>query len=126
MKASTRSPAGSTPAAYRTSPLKRIRRSKVEMQDTLSAIQNILNAEENQITIRHLFYRLVGLRVIEKTEQAYKNLCGHLSKWRRSEEIPWSAFADNTRWHIQQTTFDSVQDALQNTVENYRRNLWST
>jgi len=73
-----------------------------------------------------LFYRLVGLRVIEKTEQAYKGLCSHLSKWRRSEEIPWSAFADNTRWHIRQETFNGIHDALKNTVESYRRNLWST
>ena len=66
----------------------------------LDSIQTILAGEQDQITIRHLFYRLVGLGVIEKTEQAYKLLCGHLSKWRRSEEIPWNAFADNTRWHI--------------------------
>ena len=69
--------------------------------------------------------RLVGLRVIEETEQAYKGFCSHLSKWRRSEEIPWSAFADSTRWHIRQETFNEIQDALKNTVENYRRKLWS-
>lgn len=96
------------------------------MENMLQAIRTILNGEDGQITIRHLFYRLVGQRVIEKTEQAYKSLCSHLSKWRRSEEIPWSAFADNTRWHIRRETFDGVQDALENTVENYRRNLWST
>lgn len=112
--------------AYKTSPVKRTRRTVAEMADMLAAIQNILNGEESEITIRHLFYRLVGLRVIEKTEPAYKGLCSHLSKWRRSEEIPWSAFADNTRWHIRHATFDSVQDALENTVNTYRRNLWST
>ncbi|MBI4661963.1 MAG: hypothetical protein HY735_24340, partial [Verrucomicrobia bacterium] len=96
------------------------------MQGVLQAIQTILSGEEGQITIRHLFYRLVGLRVIEKTEQAYKGLCLHLSKWRRSEDIPWSAFADNTRWHIRQETFNGILDALKNTVESYRRNLWST
>jgi hypothetical protein len=96
------------------------------MDGVLNTIQTILAREDGQITIRHLFYRLVGLNVIEKTEAAYKGLCGHLSKWRRSEEIPWSAFADNTRWHIQHTTFDGVEEALRNTAQNYRRNLWST
>jgi hypothetical protein len=96
------------------------------MGEVLQAIQTILAGEDDQITIRHLFYRLVGLRVIEKTEAAYKGLCGHLSKWRRSEAIPWSAFADNTRWHIRHRTFDGIEDALRNTAESYRRNLWST
>lgn len=114
----------STP--YGASPVKRTRRTREQLQGELQAIQTILEGEEGQITIRHLFYRLVGLHVIEKTEQAYKGLCSHLSKWRRSEEIQWGAFADNTRWHIRQETFNSIQDALKNTVENYRRNLWST
>jgi hypothetical protein len=113
-------------APYRTSPIKRTRRTQGQMDSVLKSIQTILSGEEDQITIRHLFYRLVGLGVIPKTEQAYKLLCGHLSKWRRSEEIPWSAFADNTRWHIQHTTFDGVEDALRNTATTYRRNLWST
>ncbi|MHB8522190.1 MAG: hypothetical protein ACYDH9_15725 [Limisphaerales bacterium] len=121
----TSTPPGQT-ALYETNPVKRTRRTSGQMQDVLREIQTILNGEDGQITIRHLFYRLVGLRVIEKTEQAYKGLCSHLSKWRRSEAIPWSAFSDSTRWHIQNNTFDGVQDALKNTVENYRRNLWDT
>ena len=96
------------------------------MVAVLGAIKKILGGEDGQITIRHLFYRLVGLNAIEKTEGAYKALCGHLSKWRRSEEIAWSAFADNTRWHIRHKTFDGVEDALRITAETYRRNLWST
>ncbi|MHC1769881.1 MAG: hypothetical protein AB9869_37295 [Verrucomicrobiia bacterium] len=92
----------------------------------LQSIRTILDAEEDAITIRHLFYRLVGLHVIPKTELAYKNLCAHLSKWRRSGDILWGAFSDSTRWHIQAPTFDSMDEALANTVENYRRNLWAT
>src|SRR5438105_4427925 len=114
-------------AFYRTSPIKRkAHRTAAEMGDMLAAILKILDGEEGQITIRHLFYRLTGLHVIPKTELAYKGLCAHLSKWRRSEHIPWDSFADNTRWHIRQPTFDGVEDALENTVNTYRRNLWST
>lgn len=112
---------------YWTSPIKRARRTQAEMDEILEAIQTILRGEEGQITIRHLFYRLSsGLLLIPKTDQAYKGLCGHLSKWRRSGDVEWSAFADNTRWHIHSSTFNGVQDALKNTAENYRRNLWST
>jgi hypothetical protein len=111
---------------YQTSPIKRTRRTQAQMGDVLSSIQTILAGEDGQITIRHLYYRLVGLNVIPKTDGAYKLLCGHLSKWRRSEEIAWSAFADNTRWHIRHTTFNGVEVALRNTAETYRRDLWST
>jgi hypothetical protein len=96
------------------------------MDSLLASILNILNGEADQITIRHLFYLLVGLNVIPKTEAAYKGLCSHLSKWRRSGEIAWGAFSDNTRWHIRHRTYGGVEDALRNTVESYRRDLWDT
>jgi hypothetical protein len=109
---------------YRTSPTKR--RNKAQMDDLLSAILEIVDAEESAITIRHMFYRLVGLGVIEKTERAYKSLCGHLSHWRKKGEVPWDAFSDSTRWHIRDQTFDGIADALQRTRETYRRDLWAT
>ncbi|NBU11741.1 MAG: hypothetical protein EBS84_22545 [Proteobacteria bacterium] len=111
--------------AYGTSPTKRIRRTGAEMDSLLAAVTNIISAEEDAITIRHLFYRLVGERHIEKTEATYKSLCGHLSKWRRSGEVPWDSFADNTRWHIGHETFSGLDDALKNTVQCYRRDLWA-
>lgn len=109
-----------------TSKIKRNRRTKDDLETLLNAIQTILNAEEGQITIRHLFYRLVGLQVIEKTEPAYHQLCNHLSKWRRSGNIHWNNFSDSTRRHIQPTTFDDIPDALNTIIDVYRRNLWDT
>src|SRR5262245_12513111 len=109
---------------YKTSPTKR--RGRAQMAGLLSAIHDILDAEKSAITIRHLFYRLVGLNVIPKSEVAYKGLCGHLSRWRKAGEVPWNAFSDSTRWHIKPTMFDSIADALRRTRDTYRRNLWTT
>jgi len=95
------------------------------MDSLLAAIVAIIMGEDEQITIRHLFYRLVGERQIEKTEAAYKSLCGHLSKWRRSGEVAWDSFADNTRWHMGRATFNGLNDTLTNTVKCYRRDLWA-
>jgi hypothetical protein len=108
---------------YRTSPT---RRTPEQMAELLSAILDIVNAEDGSITIRHLFYRLVGLDIIPKTERAYKTLCGHLSHWRKDDEIPWDAFADSTRWHIIPPMFDSLEDALERTRQSYRRDLWAS
>jgi hypothetical protein len=96
------------------------------MAELLSAIHGIVHGETSAITIRHLFYRLVGLNVIPKTELAYKGLCGHLSRWRKSGEVPWKAFSDSTRWHIKPLMFDGIADALKRTQETYRRDLWAT
>jgi hypothetical protein len=95
------------------------------MDSFLEAINEIVNGEQDEITIRHLFYRLVGLGQIEKTEAAYKSLCQHLSKWRRSGDVAWDSFADNTRWHLGTDTFNGLDEALANTVKCYRRNLWA-
>ena len=112
-------------AAYRTSPVKRNRRSKSQINSLLEAVTTIITGEAEQITIRHLFYRLTGLKHIEKTEKDYKSLCNHLTKWRRSGDVPWDAFADSSRWHLSEQSFDGVSDAMENTVECYRRNLWA-
>jgi hypothetical protein len=121
------------PAAAKTKPQKiglvrtvgRKCRNRDQMKAFLEAIQSILDGEGDKITIRHLFYRLVSQNVIPKLESEYKGLCGHLSKWRKSDHIPWSAFADNTRWHIAPRSFDSMEEALRNTADTYRRNLWT-
>ena len=111
---------------YGTSPLKRHRRSGEQMAGMLDTITSIIDNEDGEITIRHLYYRLVGLNVIPKTEQAYKGLCKHLSKWRRTGQVPYDAFTDSTRWHIKSPTYDGLEDALDTTINTYRRNLWST
>src|ERR1035441_9356100 len=105
---------------------KRVRRTNDQMKNILDWSKYILGQDEGQITVRHLYYRLVGSGVIQKTEADYKRLVQNLSKWRRSEEIPWGAFADSTRFHIKSDTFDSLDDALRITAEAYRRNMWSS
>jgi hypothetical protein len=96
------------------------------MAELLSTVVAITDSEESAITIRHLFYRLVGLGKIEKTERAYKSVCGHLSHWRKSGAVPWYAFSDSTRWHIRPPMFGGIADALRRTKETYRRDLWAT
>ena len=92
----------------------------------LAAIHSILDGEEHAISVRHLFYRLVGLGVIPKTEKAYRGLVHHLINWRRDGAVPWHAFADSTRWHIRTQTFNGIEEALERTRQTYRRDLWST
>lgn len=102
------------------------RRTRQELNEILQASQRIISGENGRVTIRHLYYRLVSEGLLEKTEREYKNLGDHLMKWRRSGEIPWSAFADNTRWYRGDVGFSNVDAALISTRDAYRRNLWAT
>lgn len=107
-----------------TSPTTRRRRSRDDLRRLLAAVQSILGGETGRITIRHLYYRLVGVGYIKKTEKDYKLLCRHLANWRRQRHVPWDAFVDNLRWHMGRPTYDSVQTALLSAVGTYRRNAW--
>ena len=112
---------------YNTSVLKsRKRRTKAQMDNVLDWTKWVLNDEGEQMTISHLFYRLVGHDVIPKNEVEYLRLAHDLAKWRRRGLVAWNAFTDSTRWHIVDESFDSVRDALADTVSTYRRNLWRT
>ena len=109
-----------------TIPDKRVRRTKEEINALLEASLNIINGEKNRISMRHLYYRLVGTGIIQKTDQECANLYHQLSKWRRAGNIDYGSFTDSTRRRIGSTLFDSMEDALQETIDSYRRNMWET
>jgi hypothetical protein len=47
------------------------------------------------LTLRQIFYRLVGAHDYEKTEQAYDRLCEHLNRARRARLIPMDVIRDD-------------------------------
>ena len=47
------------------------------------------------LTLRQIFYRLVGAYAYEKTEQAYERLCEHLNRARRARLIPMDIIRDD-------------------------------
>lgn len=106
------------------SPIKRNRRSKAEMDAIRDSIYRVV-AEYRPMTVRQVFYQLVTLGVIDKTEGEYKGtVCRLLSQMRRDWEMPYEWIADNTRWQRKPNTHDSFEAAIKLTAETYRRNLW--
>ncbi len=83
--------------------------------------------EANQpATVRQVFYRAVSEGLIPKSEATYKTTVVRLlGDMRLSGRIPFHWIADGTRWVRKPTTFDSIEDALQQTARLYRRALWS-
>ncbi|MCX7428735.1 MAG: hypothetical protein NTW96_24300 [Planctomycetia bacterium] len=81
-------------------------------------------AEENPMTVRQVFYRLVSMRVIDKTEAEYQTVVRLLGMMRRAGEIPYSWIADATRWMRKPRTHGSLDSMLRLTAGTYRRALW--
>jgi len=98
--------------------------SQTEKDHLLRASLSLIAEEDGQVTLRHLFYRLVGLELIEKTEAAYKSLGRYTRDWRHSGAMPYSALADNTRWYYGAIRFSSPEEAVANALKNYRSDLW--
>lgn len=109
---------------YRSSPIRRPRRSKADIQAIRDAIYALLN-EYQPMTVRQVFYQLVSRGVIEKTEREYKSTaCRLLVDMRRDGTIPYDWIADNTRWMRKPRTFSGLASMLELTQETYRRAIW--
>jgi hypothetical protein len=63
----------------------------------LDAVQAVLDQYSDYLplTIRQIFYRLVGISVLGKSEKEYGALCDLLNRARRSHVIPMSSIRDD-------------------------------
>ena len=110
--------------ANRSSPIKRPRRSQMTMDGIRETILEVLE-RDRPMTVRQLFYRLVSLGTIAKTEAEYKTTVGRLAvEMRRAGVIPFGWIADNTRWMRKPRTHSNLAQALSRTAETYRRAVW--
>jgi hypothetical protein len=68
-----------------------------ETSRLLDQVRAVLGEYEDYLplTIRQIFYRLVGARDYEKTERAYLRLCNHLNRARRARIISMDAIRDD-------------------------------
>lgn len=81
------------------------------------------------MTIRQIFYRLVGAHNYEKDEKAYKRLCEIINKSRRARLIPFWQIRDDGFSELQDSYFDSPQSfikAVKYTAQNYKLDPQST
>jgi hypothetical protein len=100
------------------------RRSRAQIQ-AIRTIMRVILANENPMTVRQMFYRLVSEGVIQKTETEYKaTVVRLLGEMRRDGEIPYSHIADNTRWMRKPRTYSSLEAMLAITAQTYRRSIW--
>ena len=80
--------------------------------------------QHRPVTVRQIFYRLSTLEAVDKSERGYKVVGRLCTQMRLDGEIPFSYFADNTRWMRRPRTYNTIQEALELTAQTYRKSLW--
>lgn len=80
--------------------------------------------EHLPLTIRQIYYALIGAGRLAKTEDAYARLSEHLNRARRARRIAFDAIRDDGVTTIRSEYFTSVDDFHEDTAwraRNYRR-----
>jgi hypothetical protein len=91
----------------------------------LDQVSPILDEYEDYLpmTVRQLFYRLVGAYGYDKTELAYNRLAEHLVRARRARIIPFDAIRDDGVVTYPSEWYADV-DAFSNETGRRARNYW--
>ncbi len=110
--------------SYEASHIKRLRSTKVEVQQRRDKLVEIVAAMK-PMTVRQVFYQATVQGIVEKSEAGYTKVQTDLVQMRRAGILPYAWLADNTRWQRKPNTFNSVQEALENTAHFYRKSLWA-
>jgi hypothetical protein len=106
---------------YEASPIKRHRSTRAEVRERRASLLKIVSAIR-PATVRQVFYQATVHNIVPKIERAYKMVQTDLVQMRRSGVLPYAWLADNTRWQRKPNTFNSVQEALDETA---RKALWT-
>jgi hypothetical protein len=85
-----------------------------ETLELLARVNAVLGEYQDHLplTLRQIFYRLVGAHGYEKTEQAYARLGEHLVRARRARLVPMDAIRDDGGAVITPTMWASTQEYL--------------
>jgi hypothetical protein len=108
---------------YQASPIRR-RATKAEVEKRRSALFHIIS-QMKPMTVRQVFYQATVHGIIEKTEAGYAKVQTDLTIMRRSGWLPYGWLADNTRWQRRPSTYNSIEEALNETARLYRKALWT-
>jgi hypothetical protein len=97
---------------------------RLEIETRRSSLLEIIEPMQ-PMTVRQAFYQATVQGIVEKEESGYDKVQRALALMRREDELPWEYIVDNTRDRDRPYTSDSIADALQETIDQYRKALWN-
>ena len=103
---------------------KRDRWTDAKDTEVRAAIYDVLS-QERPATVRSVFYRVVSLGIIDKSEAHYRKVQRRVLDMRRAGDLPYGWVTDGTRYRRQPDAYDSVNELLDEVARFYRRRLWT-
>src|SRR3954465_4062944 len=116
----------STGLAYQARPIKRRRRTDVQVHQLEQQIIDVL-VEDHPQSVRHVFYRMTNPRLpepVEKTDRGYRHVQDRMVKLRRAKRLPFGWVADATRRGYITPTYRDEAEFLRSVKGHYRADLW--
>src|SRR6266567_1357662 len=113
-----------TAEIYRASHIRRHRATKADVEQRRTSLFGIISAMK-PATVRQVFYQASVRGIVEKSEAGYAKVQTDLVLMRRAGNLPYEWLADNTRWQRKPRTFNSIEQALDDTARLYRKALWA-
>jgi hypothetical protein len=110
--------------SYPTSRIMRTRSTRAEVQSRRDALYRIVE-RSRPATVRQVYYLATVEGLVPKTENGYDMVQTDLTLMRRTGSLPYDWLADSTRWQRKPRTFNSVEEALEDTARLYRKALWA-
>lgn len=112
---------------YRTSTIKRARRTKNQVEQLDQQIITVLSEDHPQ-SVRHVFYRMTDPRLpepVEKSERGYRAVQNRLKILREDARIPYGWITDATRRGYHVPVYGDRCDFLRRMKGYYRADLWA-
>jgi hypothetical protein len=78
------------------------------------------------LTLRQLFYQFVARQLIDNRQEAYDALGDTMTNARNAGRVDWDYIEDRTRDLQNYAAYSSLAEALKETADFYRRDLWAT
>lgn len=101
---------------------------QVEFQKNLrlaAAIKDWIEAQDSPVTIRRVFYAMVTHGIIDNTQSEYRRISRVTTDLRRGGYLDWDLIVDGTRNAYKTASYDSIEDAVERAISNFRYDRWA-
>jgi hypothetical protein len=112
-------------SVYGTSPIKRTRRTRAEIEALDTALIEIVE-QFKPVTVRQVFYQAVNGALIPKSEtKGYRVVQRRLVALRESGEVPYGYVVDGTRYVHGHSRYSDLEEFAYFAAGLYRKDYWA-
>jgi hypothetical protein len=113
-------------SAYGTSPIKRTRRTRAEIEALDNALMEIVE-DFSPATVRQVFYQAVNRGLVPMSEtKGYRVVQRRLVALRESGEVPYGSIFDGTRYVTGHNRYRDLTQFTEYAAGLYRKDYWDT